>query len=407
MQTPRLLWCHRLHRSPNASSILVAQSQRVPFIARLQPLPPHWSVPGAIRRQMDYASTRKASVPHLVRTAAEPRQNRMYTVRLSHIDEVNPTVRLIQLTIPPHVQSLEGQDERADGESDRPQPLTFLPGQWVDVHIPGLADAGGYSITSTPADAQVLPSPGAPVESPTDEETGLPPMDPRGRAPYVELAVQHAPSNPASAWLWRPKDEIQGQELSIRIGGSFVWPPSGINLDETKRVLFIAGGVGINPLMSILSHLNNNDDGTALHHQHSDIHFFYSTKIPRSAVPSLPEKSPQAYLDQILFLSRLREIIRCQSESGRLRISSRLFLTNLHDDFAPLLSEPQQDLTIYARRLQPDDLRKALQGSDGIIRPEETVCYICAPPKMTDEVASTLRDLLRDGKERVLFEKWW
>lgn len=116
MQTPRLLWCHRLHRSPNASSILVAQSQRVPFIARLQPLSPHWSVPGAIRRQMDYASTRKASVPHLVRTAAEPRQNRMYTVRLSHIDEVNPTVRLIQLTIPPHVQSLEGQDERADGE---------------------------------------------------------------------------------------------------------------------------------------------------------------------------------------------------------------------------------------------------------------------------------------------------
>jgi NAD(P)H-flavin reductase len=169
----------------------------------------------------------------------------MYTVRLSHIDEVNPTVRLIQLAIPPHVQSLEGQEERADGESDQPQPLTFLPGQWVDVHIPGLADAGGYSITSTPADAQVLPSPGPPVESPMDEETGLPPMDPRGRAPYLELAVQHAPSNPASAWLWRPKDEIQGQELSIRIGGSFVWPPSGINLDETKKVLFIAGGVGI------------------------------------------------------------------------------------------------------------------------------------------------------------------
>ncbi|KAF4213079.1 hypothetical protein CNMCM8980_004279 [Aspergillus fumigatiaffinis] len=407
MQTPRLLWCHRLHRSPHAPSILVSQSQRVPFLARLQPLSPHQSVPGAIRCQMDYASTRKASVPHLVRTAAEPRQNRMYTVRLSHIDEVNPTVRLIQLAIPPHVQSLEGQEERADGESDQPQPLTFLPGQWVDVHIPGLADAGGYSITSTPADAQVLPSPGPPVESPMDEETGLPPMDPRGRAPYLELAVQHAPSNPASAWLWRPKDEIQGQELSIRIGGSFVWPPSGINLDETKKVLFIAGGVGINPLISMLSHLNNNDGETALHHQRSDIHFFYSTKIPRSAVPSLPEKSPQAYLDQILFLSRLREIIHCQSESGRLRISLRLFLTNLHDDFAPLLSEPQQDLTIYARRQQPDDVRQALQGPDGVIRPEETVCYICAPPKMTDEVASTLRGLLGDGKERVLFEKWW
>jgi hypothetical protein len=64
-------------------------------------------------------------------------------------------------------------------------------------------------------------------------------------------------------------------------------------------------------------------------------------------------------------------------------------------------------LTIYARRQQPDDLRQALQGPDGGIRPEETVCYICAPPKMTDEVASTLQGLLGDGKERVLFEKWW
>ncbi|RHZ68498.1 FAD-dependent oxidoreductase [Aspergillus thermomutatus] len=405
MQTPRVLWCNRLHRSPHPPSILV--SQRVPFLARLQPLSVHQPVPGVIRRQMDQPSTRKASVPHLVRTAAEPRQNRMFTVRLSHVDEVNPTVRLIQLTIPPHVQSLEGQEERDDGESDQPQPLTFLPGQWLDVHIPAISNAGGFSITSTPADAQVLPSPGPPLESPTDEETGLPPMDPRGRAPYVELAVQQAPSNPASAWLWSPKDEILGKELSIRVGGSFVWPPSGINLDEIKKVVFIAGGVGINPLISMLSHLNNNNDKTALHHQPSDIHFLYSTKIPRSAVPSIPEKSPQAYLDRILFLSRLREIVRCQSESGRLRISLHLFLTNLHDESAPFLSEPQKDLTIHARRLQPDDLRQALQGRDGVIRPEETVCYLCGPPKMTDEVASTLRGLLGDGKERVFFEKWW
>jgi hypothetical protein len=75
---------------------------------------------------MDYASTKKASVPHLVRTAAEPRQNRLYTVRLSHVDEVNPTVRLIQLTIPPHVQSLEGQAERDDGEVCHPPFLGYV-----------------------------------------------------------------------------------------------------------------------------------------------------------------------------------------------------------------------------------------------------------------------------------------
>jgi hypothetical protein len=55
-------------------------------------------------RQMSSPTSRKVSVPHTVRTAAEPRQNRLFTVRLSHIEDINPTVRLLQLTIPPSVQ---------------------------------------------------------------------------------------------------------------------------------------------------------------------------------------------------------------------------------------------------------------------------------------------------------------
>lgn len=67
----------------------------------------------------------------------------------------------------------------------------------------------------------------------------------RGRAPYVELAVQDSPSNPSAAWLWKPKDEILGKNLSIRVGGSFVWPPSSIDTHQIKNVVLIAGGVGI------------------------------------------------------------------------------------------------------------------------------------------------------------------
>lgn len=63
-------------------------------------------------RQM--SSKPKTGVPHQVRTAAEPRQNRLYTVRLTHIDELNPTVRLLQLTIPPNVQSLENGIQDSD-----------------------------------------------------------------------------------------------------------------------------------------------------------------------------------------------------------------------------------------------------------------------------------------------------
>lgn len=43
---------------------------------------------------------REDSIPHELRTAAEPRQNRLYPVRLSHVEQINPSIRLLQLAIP-------------------------------------------------------------------------------------------------------------------------------------------------------------------------------------------------------------------------------------------------------------------------------------------------------------------
>lgn len=71
----------------------------------------HHHPAAAHSRQM--ATKSKSGIPHQVRTAAEPRQNRLYPVQLSHIDHVNPAVRLLQLTIPPHVQNPE-----SDGVED-------------------------------------------------------------------------------------------------------------------------------------------------------------------------------------------------------------------------------------------------------------------------------------------------
>lgn len=66
-----------------------------------------------------------------------------------------------------------------------------------------------------------------------------------GRYPYVELAVQDSPSNPSAAWLWRPHGEILGKDLKVRIGGSFVWPPASVSMEQIRKVVFVAGGVGI------------------------------------------------------------------------------------------------------------------------------------------------------------------
>lgn len=100
--------------------------------------------------------------------------------------------------------------------------MQFRPGQWVDVYIPGLSQAGGFTITSTPDEAK------------GSRENG-----------YLELAVQKSPGNPAAAWLWQQSIVIINSELMVRVGGSFVWPPPNVKMQDIKKVIFIAGGVGI------------------------------------------------------------------------------------------------------------------------------------------------------------------
>lgn len=107
--------------------------------------------------------------------------------------------------------------------------VKFLPGQWLDVHVPRIPKAGGFTITSTPREAV-----------PQLSYAGT-----AGRRPFLELAIQHSPSNPPAAWLWRPEDEILNSVLQVRVGGSFVWPPPGVDLKTIKRVVLVAGGVGI------------------------------------------------------------------------------------------------------------------------------------------------------------------
>lgn len=40
------------------------------------------------------------SIPHVVRTAEDPRQQGVWTARLSRIEQVNPTIRLLRLSLP-------------------------------------------------------------------------------------------------------------------------------------------------------------------------------------------------------------------------------------------------------------------------------------------------------------------
>ena len=88
--------------------------------------------------------------------------------------------------------------------------------------VPGLSKAGGFTITSTPREGR-----------PTTE-----------RPAYFELAIQNS-TNPPARWLWQPEDQILHSKIVVRAGGSFVWPPPGLDTSKIDQVVLIAGGVGI------------------------------------------------------------------------------------------------------------------------------------------------------------------
>lgn len=68
--------------------------------------------------------------------------------------------------------------------------------------------------------------------------------------------MQKSPQNPPAAWLWRPQAEILGKELMVRVGGDFVWPPAScIEMEELKKVVFVAGGMGVKYVSPLLTQM--------------------------------------------------------------------------------------------------------------------------------------------------------
>ncbi|KAL8733307.1 MAG: hypothetical protein Q9181_003630, partial [Wetmoreana brouardii] len=136
------------------------------------------------------------SLTHEERTAAEQREADLHHVKLVQVDQISESMRLLRLEI-------------------------HLPGQVKASRC--VPQAGGFTITSTPEDARHQ----------------------KERSGYLELAIQQSPKNPPAAWLWRPKKAILGSDVLVRVGGSFVWPPPTVDPAKIKRLVFVAGGVGI------------------------------------------------------------------------------------------------------------------------------------------------------------------
>ncbi|TMS18457.1 Oxidoreductase NAD-binding domain-containing protein 1 [Larimichthys crocea] len=269
----------------------------------------------------------KRQMDHLERTASNTRQNALYPAQVCGIINESETVKRLRLAVDPD--------------------FSFKAGQWVDFFIPGVETVGGFSMCSSPGLLQ--------------------------REGIVELAVKYAKHPPAH---WVHTTCTVGSEVAMRVGGDFFFDPSPS--DPSVDLLLVAGGVGINPLYSILLHtsdlLHINRASGGQDYNIGSAHLCYSAKNTQ----------------ELLFKNSITEVCR-------------EFPDKFSCDF--YVTQPSTDVDL---NLQPFLSRGRITEEElrARVDPQRTLCFLCGPPPMIEAISKTLMDFGLP-KDRILFEKWW
>lgn len=250
------------------------------------------------------------STSHLERTAGQFRAPDAVCAVVASTCTLSPTVREVVL---------------------RPSsPLSFEAGQWVDLFLPGVERVGGFSMCSSP---HLL------------EERGL-----------LRLAVKVSAAAPA-AWVHGAGCR-EGVEVGVRVGGGFLLPSAG--LPHPHSLLLVAGGVGINPLLSMW-------------HQARHLATLASPGAPRSVTLLYSARREE----ELVYLGEVQE---GAGEGWQVQT----FVTGEG-----------------GRRVGREEVGRAVGGMEGRV-----VAYLCGPPGMAEEVAGWLEELgVAEGDVR--YEAWW
>ena len=206
--------------------------------------------------------------------------------------------------------------------------IGFMAGQWVDffVTLEGAEAVGGYSITSSPA-----------------EQTTF------------SLAVKRDDSDhPVTNWLHG--DARVGDKAEVALGGDFYYEP-----DEADRVVLVAGGIGLTPLMSIVRSANELATLTRLT-------LVYSASTP----------------DELLFRDELDSIAVANP-----RIRCVFTVTQ----------QTPEKWDGRSGRIDADLLRTESVDLDALF-------FVCGPPSMIRAMIEMLRDL-GVPRQRIRYEQWW
>ncbi|XP_012729708.2 oxidoreductase NAD-binding domain-containing protein 1 isoform X4 [Fundulus heteroclitus] len=280
--------------------------------------------PGSANRR---SMSSKRQMDHLERTASNYRQNALYPAQVCGIVDESETVKRLRLAVHPD--------------------FSFKAGQWVDFFIPGVEKVGGFSMCSSPGLLQ--------------------------REGVVELAVKYTTHPPAH---WIHTVCAVGSRVAMRVGGNFYFDP--LPSDPSADLLLVAGGVGINPLYSILLHTSDllrlSRSSGGRDYRVGSAHLCYSAKNTQ----------------ELLFKSSIVE--KCAEFPDK-------FSCNFHVTQQRAEVEPRLQPFVKSGRITEEELQAKVD-------PQRTLCYLCGPPPMIEAISNTLTGLGLP-KDRILFEKWW
>ncbi|XP_006048796.1 oxidoreductase NAD-binding domain-containing protein 1 isoform X2 [Bubalus kerabau] len=285
------------------------------------------STPSALRHLTRSSVMKSKRRPdHLERTADVVRQEVVSAAKVCGVASESPSVKRLRLLV-------------ADKD------FSFKAGQWVDFFIPGVSVVGGFSICSSP---RLL-----------EQER------------MIELAVKHANHPPA---LWIHNQCTLDSEVAVRVGGEFFFDPQPT--DASRNLVLIAGGVGINPLLSILRHaadLLRERAGKGQGYEMGTVRLLYSAKDT----------------SELLFKKNILDLVNEFPEKIACSLHVTKQTTQITADLRPYITEG---------RITQKEIRDHIS--------KETLFYICGPPPMTDFFSKELESSCVP-REHICFEKWW
>mmetsp|Transcript_33971 Transcript_33971/g.100112 ORF Transcript_33971/g.100112 Transcript_33971/m.100112 type:complete len:335 (-) Transcript_33971:1046-2050(-) len=312
-----------------------------------------------------------------------PPKRLWYDATITHLSQLTPAVTGVTIDVDVDRPMLTGDQGASWQPVDPSKPFAFLPGQWVDFYIPAINKVGGYSITSLPS-----------------------------HLPQLELAVKRSRHPPAD---WTTSKAQVGDAVKVRVGGEFVYStPSGseeeqivdggdckVPAPDSKGLLFIAGGVGINPLYGMLRQL------------HSDA---LATKVESATCTQGPKATllySASKADELLFEPELTDMAREFPNN---------FQMAYHVTKDEVKGSGEDSSSNHRRgRITSGEISEALQWATGATTDESAASssgdgkamlvhvssvYICGPTGFAEEMSEACQE---HGVPRsaIHFEQWW